>query len=263
MLTDRLLGPTASGEVSAENVTLPWSCALYSIVNWMVAFADVEGIQVMCLRVLPYLLEDEQQRITAQRVGLTDVVLRGMVLFPNSVQLHTASFHTLVLLARPLGGREGMLFHSSMVNSAGIFSGTGGGGGEEPTNAAADTNASDAEAASGNTSAGSNMFSGGKQKSGRNGIAVMLDSMRRFESDEALQAMSCWSLVNIALAPVQKEVLVKLGGIEVTTNAMMRHPHNAEVQFRALFALINLVIPCKFYKQINLQRHVVCLIVVH
>jgi hypothetical protein len=36
---------------------------------------------------------------------------------------------------------------------------------------------------------------------------------------------------------------VKLGGIEVTANAMMEHPFNAEVQFRALFALINLVIP--------------------
>lgn len=238
MLTDRLLGPSASGQVNPENVTLPWSCALYSIVNWMVAFADVEGIQVMCLKVLPYLLEDEQQRITAQRAGLTDVVLKGMILFPNSVQLHTASFHTLVLLARPLGGREGMLFHSSMVNSAGIFSGGG---------AAAAAAARDNAEASDNASGEITMFSGGASNNGKNGIAVMLDSMRRFESDEALQAMSCWSLVNIALAPIQKEVLVKLGGIEATTNAMMRHPHNAEVQFRALFALINLVIPCKFF----------------
>jgi len=205
-----------------------------------VAFADVEGIQVMCLKVLPYLLEDEQQRITAQRVGLTDVILRGMILFPDNVQLHTASFHTLVLLARPLGGREGMLFHSSMVNAAGIFSG----GDARNGNNAAQVGAGSADDSneSGSNEQGS-MFSGGPQNDGKNGIAVMLDSMRRFEGDEALQAMSCWSLVNIALAPVQKEVLVKLGGIEVTTNAMMRHPHNAEVQFRALFALINLVIP--------------------
>ena len=237
MLTDRLLAPAASGEINPENVTLPWSCALYSIVNWMVAFADVEGIQIMCLKVLPMLLEDEQQRITAQRVGLTDVILRGMVLFPNSVQLHTASFHTLVLLARPLGGREGMLFHSSMVNAAGIFSG-GAATAANRTNGAAD----DAVVEDGQEGS---VFSGGAQSDGKNGIAVMLDSMRRFEDDEALQAMSCWSLVNIALAPVQKEVLVKLGGIQVTTNAMMLHPHSAEVQFRALFALINLVIPCK------------------
>jgi hypothetical protein len=31
--------------------------------------------------------------------------------------------------------------------------------------------------------------------------------------------------------------------IEVTAAAMQTHPHNAEVQFRALFALVNLVIP--------------------
>lgn len=51
MLTDRLLRPTQAGDV--DNVNLPWSCAIYSVVNWMVAFADVEGIQVssgMCFR---------------------------------------------------------------------------------------------------------------------------------------------------------------------------------------------------------------------
>jgi hypothetical protein len=204
LLSARLLGPSKSGK--AGNVNLPWSCAIYSIINWMVAFADVEGIQTMCLKVLPFLLEDERQRTTAPLAGLTDIVLRGMVLFPDSITLHTAAFHTIVLLARPVGGREGMLFHSSMINSSGIFN-------------------------------------KGCQ-SGKNGVAVMLDSMRRFETDEVLQAMSCWSLVNIALAPSQKAVLVKLGGIEVIANAMIQHTYNAEVQFRALFALINLVIPC-------------------
>lgn len=205
MLTDRLLGPSSTSGQANKHVELPWSCAIYSIVNWMVAFTDVEGIQIMCLKVLPYLLEDENQRTTAQRAGLTDIVLREMVLFPNSVQLHTVAFHSLVLLARPLGGKEGMLFHSAMVNASGIF----------------------------------NIGS----SSGKNGIAVMLDSMRRFASDEVLQAMSCWSLVNIALIPSQKTMLVKLGGISVVANTMMQHPYNAEVQFRALFALINLVIP--------------------
>jgi hypothetical protein len=213
MLTERLLGVASDGRPG--NKELPWPCAIYSIVNWMVAFADVEGIQTMCLQVLPFLLENEQQRITAQRAGLTSVVLRGMVMFPNSASLHTAAFHTIVLLARPLGGREGMLFHTSMVNSSGIFSAT----------------------------------EGGPQTS-RNGIAVMLDSMKRFGNNEVLQAMSCWSLVNIALAPAQKEVLVKLGGIGATANAMLAHPYNAEVQFRALFALINLVIP-----SVNLQAN--------
>jgi hypothetical protein len=203
ILTHRLLGPTQSGEPG--NLSLPWSCAIYSIVNWMVAFLDVEGIQILCMKVLPFLLEDEEQRLTAQRSGLTDVVLRGMVLFNKSVQLHIAAFHAIVLLARPVGGREGMLFHSSMVASG--------------------------------------IFGGQNSQHRKNGIAVMLDSMRRFEDNEVLQAMSCWALVNIALAPSQKAVLVKLGGIQATANAMLRHPFNAEVQFRALFALINLVIP--------------------
>lgn len=205
-LTQRLLGPSSSGH--AGETDLPWSCGIYSVVNWMVAFSDVEGIQTMSLKVLPSLLENEQQRITAQRAGLTDIVLRAMVLFPESAALHTAAFHTIVLLARPLGGREGMLFHTSMVNSSGIF------------NSAEEGSAT-----------------------GKSGIAVLLDSMKRFQNDEVLQSMGCWSLVNIALAPAQKEVLVKLGGIEVTVQAMMEHPFNAEVQFRALFALINLVIP--------------------
>jgi len=203
MLTDRLLRPTQAGYV--DNVNLPWSCAIYSVVNWMVAFADVEGIQIMCLKCLPYLLEDESQRTTAQRAGLTDSVLRAMVLFPDSIELHTVAFHTLVLLARPLGGNEGMLFHTAMVNTRGIFNN------------------------------GSN--------NSKNGIVIMLDSMRRFAQDEILQAMSCWSLVNVALTPLQKSMLVKLGGLTVTSNAMLQHPYNAEVQFRALFALINLVIP--------------------
>jgi hypothetical protein len=163
----------------------------------------------MCLKVLPYLLEDETQRTTAQRAGLTDSVLRAMVIFPDSIELHTAAFHTLVLLARPLGGNEGMLFHTAMVNTRGIFN------------------------------------SGNNSTSSKNGIVIMLDSMRRFAQDEMLQAMSCWSLVNVALTPLQKSLLVKLGGLTVTANAMLQHPYNAEVQFRALFALINLVIPCK------------------
>jgi len=203
-LTGRLLGPVKKKGFMGE-VDLPWSCAIYSVVNWMVAFTDVEGIQILCLKVFPFLLEDESQRTTAQRAGLTDVVLRGMVLFPDSVALHTSAFHTLVLLARPLGGKEGMLFHSVMVNTSSIFN------------------------------VGSS--------NGKNGIAVMLDSMRRFLQDEVLQAMGCWSMVNIALVPTQKAVLVKLGGISAASDAMKSHPLNAEVQFRALFALINLVIP--------------------
>jgi len=152
-------------------------------------------------------LENELQRQTAQRAGLTDVVLRAMVYFRESIKLHVAAFHTIVLLARPLGGREGMLFHSSMVMTGGIF-------GEQNDNLP------------------------------ESGISIMIKSMKRFRDCEALQAMSCWALVNIALTPSQKAELVKLGGIRVTIDAMKLHPFSAEVQFRALFALVNLVIPC-------------------
>jgi hypothetical protein len=207
MITERLLGPTATGDPG--NVNLPWSCALYSIVNWMTAFSDVEGIQTMCLKVLPPIMENEHQRSAAQRAGLTNNVLRAMVRFPDSAPLHTAAFHAIVLLARPLGGREGMLFHSSMVNASSIFdSGT-------PTD-----------------------------QGGKSGIAVMLDSIKRFEYDGVLQAMSCWSLVNIALAPAQKQMLVKLGGIQATANAMMIHPYDAEVQVRII--TLSMLVVCDF-----------------
>lgn len=206
-LTERLLGPTKHSK-RAGPVGLPWSCAIYSVVNWMVAFIDVLGIQILCLKVLPCLLEDESQRTIAQRACLTDIVLKGMVIFPDSVKLHTTAFHTLVLLARPLGGKEGMLFHRIMVGDSNTRM--------QPNNT--------------NTC--------------KNGIAVMLDSMRRFRSNESLQAMSMWSMVNIALIASQKTMLVKLDGISVVANGMIAHPHSSEVQFRALFALINLVIPC-------------------
>jgi len=203
MITSRLYSPVQGSEPS--NLNLPWSCAIYSIVNWMVAFSDVEGIQTLCLKVLPVLLENEQHRLTAQHAGLADVVLRDMVMFSESAQLHIAAFHTIVLLARPHGGSEGMMFRTSMT-ADGIFRGI-------------------------------------YQRHGKSGIAVMLDSMRRFQDNATLLAMSCWALVNIALVSDQKAVLVKLGGIQAITNAMYRHPFSAELQFRALFALINLVIP--------------------
>ena len=171
----------------------------------MVAFADVAGIQVMCMNVLPMLLEDDHQRTTAQNAGMTDIVLRAMVIFPNNVELHTSAFHTLVLLARPIGSKEGMIFYRAMVKASGIFN------------------------------VGSN--------TGKSGIAIMMESMKRFATNERLQAMSCWSMVNVALIQSQKVALVRLGGISAAGNAMMLHPMSEDVQFRALFALINLVIP--------------------
>ena len=59
----------------AGSVDLPRSCAVYSIVNWMVIFADVAGIQIMYMYVLPKLLVDEKQRSTAENKDLTGIVL--------------------------------------------------------------------------------------------------------------------------------------------------------------------------------------------
>lgn len=118
-----------------------------------------------------------------------------------------------------------MLFHTAMVNTRGIFN---------------------------NGSSNS-----------KNGIVIMLDSMRRFAHDEILQAMSCWSLVNVALTPLQKSMLVKLGGLTVTSNAMLQHPFNVEVQFRALFALINLVIPSKFCVSILINNRTASYLVLY
>jgi hypothetical protein len=50
-------------------------------------------------------------------------------------------------------------------------------------------------------------------------------------------------MVNAALYPSLKKSLLKLGGVYTVTNAMMLHPNVEAVQFRGLFALINLVIP--------------------
>jgi len=235
-LTAGLLGSNEGKSREPGHVDLPWSCAVYAVINWMVAFSDVLGIQVTCLKALPSLLEDERQRSTAQLAGLTGIVIRSMVTFRDSVELHTAAFHTLVLLARPLGGKEGMLFHRTMVGGGDNVQDQANqglvGGGILPAQQPQPRGIFE-------------MGSVGQATSTGNGTAVILDSMRRFATDEALQAMSCWSMVNIALIPSQKSMLVRLGGIGVTAQAMMMHPLSAEVQFRALFALINLVIPCE------------------
>jgi hypothetical protein len=207
-ITDRLLGPSGADRAGTA---LPWTCAIYSIVNWMTAFQNVRGVQTLCLGALPCLMEDEQQRMVARRAGLAHIVLRSMVRFPDSVDLQAAALHTIVLLARPIGGREGQIFSMSSVtgDSTNLFSAAGGGD-EEDRN---------------------------------NGIEVVLGSMRRFRDHEALQAVGCWSLVNLALAPGPKALLIQLGGVSDILAAMTAHPNSADVQFRGLFSLINLVVP--------------------
>ena len=229
MITSRLLGPAADGKVS--HLSLPQSCAIYSIVNWMVAFPDVEGIQTMCIDCLPCLLEDEQQRLTAQRVGLVEVVLRAMLRFRGCLNLHIAALHTMVLLARPLGGKEGMLFDHSMAESSANL-GLAGGGPSVLTRSRLPGGVASLDRRH------------SSRLSGASGIGIMIDSMRRFESEAKLQAMGCWAMVNLALVPAQKTMLLNLNAIQAVIKAMQTHTKSFDVQFRALFALINLVVPC-------------------
>lgn len=75
------------------------------------------------------------------------------------------------------------------------------------------------------------------------GVAAVLACMERHQSHAGIQAVACWSMVNLALIADQKRVLVRDGGISAIVRAMGRHPNDAEVHFRAMFALINLVTP--------------------
>ena len=245
MITSRLLGPTATGVPSHLN--LPKPCAIYSIVNWMVAHPNVRGIQTMCIKSLPSLLEDEQQRIIGRRVGLVEVILCAMMRFSESIELHIAAFHAIVLLARPLGGREGMLFDNSMAettNSIGLTS-------------LIELSDSVSLAArcgglprilsktSSGTTASDDSSTNVTNENRKTGISILVDSMKRFSSSEKLQSTACWALVNVALVPLQKNMLMKIGGIEGILSTMENHSTSFDVQFRALFALINLSVPCR------------------
>jgi hypothetical protein len=200
-----------------------WRCdPLLFISDFCVPFF----FQTMCIDCLPCLLEDEQQRLTAQRIGLVEIVLRAMLRFRDCLDLHIAALHTMVLLARPLGGKEGMLFDHSMAESSANL-GLAGGPSSLATRGVAALDRTH-----------------GTRLSGINGIAIMIDSMRRFESEARLQAMGCWAMVNLALVPAQKTMLISLDAIQATIKAMQIHSESFDVQFRALFALINLVVPC-------------------
>jgi hypothetical protein len=247
MITRRLWGPTATGVPSHLN--LPKSCAIYSIVNWMVAHPNVRGIQTMCIKALPPLLEDEHQRLTGRQVGLVEVILCAMLRFPDSIELHIAVFHAIVLLARPLGGREGMLFNNSMAETTQDIGLTSPVELSDPISLAArcgghpSLNGKKGNNISISTSDSSRSIDGNENEE-QTGISILVESMERFSHSEKLQSMACWALVNVALVPHQKNMLMKLSGVDAILSAMEKHSKSFDVQFRALFALINLAVPC-------------------
>jgi len=238
------------------------------IMTWMDSFQDNEKIQQICLQSLPAILEDPPNRLAAQAEGLASIVLYNMAAFPTNSLLQLTAFHTLVVLLRPLGANEGMVnkahahsHNKTSKSSKGIRS---------------MNHKKHHHTTHGKTSinATHNNTTGHQQQHNRqpmhtnhsqhmssilkcdtlldarhepqweeNGVRVMLDSLRRFSSDRYLQAMGCWAFVNAALYPSLKTSLLRLGGVYTVTNAMMLHPNVEAVQFRGLFALINLIIP--------------------
>ncbi|KAL7549369.1 hypothetical protein ACHAWF_012640 [Thalassiosira exigua] len=188
-----------------------------------------------------------------------------MAAFPLNSLLQLTAFHTLVVLLRPLGADEGAVHkaaahrgNATSRSSRGIRSidsgsrkrkrGRHDSSSEGPARAKvklgvdgdSPSKASESGGKKGTTSLADAAYDPRWEE---NGVRVMLDSLRRYANDRYLQAMGCWAMVNAALYPSLKSSLLRLGGVYAVTNAMMLHPNVEAVQFRGLFALINLVIP--------------------
>eukprot|EP00584_Thalassiosira_punctigera_P004367 CAMPEP_0172536612 /NCGR_PEP_ID=MMETSP1067-20121228/8346_1 /TAXON_ID=265564 ORGANISM="Thalassiosira punctigera, Strain Tpunct2005C2" /NCGR_SAMPLE_ID=MMETSP1067 /ASSEMBLY_ACC=CAM_ASM_000444 /LENGTH=633 /DNA_ID=CAMNT_0013321719 /DNA_START=376 /DNA_END=2277 /DNA_ORIENTATION=+ len=236
---------------------------IHTIMSWMDTFQDHEKIQLICLQSLPTILESPPNRLAAQADGLASIVLYDMAAFPTNSLLQLTAFHTLVLLLRPLGTSEGTVRRMKSHSSA------------RPSDAARSSSGEKVSRTGSKSSAivrsidhrkhhhrhhhsrqKISINAVNRQQSQHplldaihapswteNGVRVMLDSLRRFSMDRYLQAMGCWAMVNAALYPALKRSILRLGGVYSVTNAMMLHPNVEAVQFRGLFALINLVIP--------------------
>eukprot|EP00614_Pseudopedinella_elastica_P019164 CAMPEP_0172653350 /NCGR_PEP_ID=MMETSP1068-20121228/243780_1 /TAXON_ID=35684 /ORGANISM="Pseudopedinella elastica, Strain CCMP716" /LENGTH=539 /DNA_ID=CAMNT_0013467781 /DNA_START=43 /DNA_END=1662 /DNA_ORIENTATION=- len=73
------------------------------------------------------------------------------------------------------------------------------------------------------------------------GVPLVLATMKRHRGSRRLQYMGCWAMVNMALESAHKQALLAGGAIQSVCEAMDEHTADPKVQFRALFALINLV----------------------
>lgn len=216
----------------------PSQLPIQIIMTWMDIFQDSESIQLHCLQSLPSLLEYNALRYQAQTGGLASIVFYNMAAFPKNFLLQLTSFHTLVVLLRPLGASEGTLVKGDKNVT------TSKKGGDVVEGEKLNINQLHKSENSVQLDATTNK-SNSLLVWEENGVRVMLDTLRSYSHDRYLQAMGCWAMVNAALYPSLKQSLIKLGGVYVVTNAMMLHPNVEAVQFRGLFALINFVIPGK------------------
>lgn len=174
-----------------------------------------------------------------------------MAAFPTNSLLQLTAFHTLVVLLRPLGTNEGTV-HQMRGAPKAVSTTAAGGSGKGLGGVIRSTNHKHPPSPPHGRGSINALPSGREHPLldavhepswTENGVRVMLDSLRRFAADRYLQAMGCWAMVNAALYPTLKRSLLRLGGVYAVTNAMMLHPNVEAVQFRGLFALINLVIP--------------------
>ena len=167
----------------------------------------------MCLEVLPVILEDEGVRSMASNnlIRLSDMVFNFMLQYPDSPRVIAATLHSIVLLARPIGQKEGSLFESNMMNGLIEISDTGYGSGSKPERL--------------------------------HGIIIIYNTMEKFKDNARIMAMACWSLVNISLVDRHKCILMQLGGVRRALDAIERHSEDTELTYRALFCLINFVVP--------------------
>jgi hypothetical protein len=106
--------------VNPEALVLPWTSISNTVLNWLGFYSHVEGIVGLCFEALPEVLSDEQARESAQQAGLTKIVFSSILRFKDSPNLVRACLHTLVLLARPVGGVEGQMFNESMLAPVGL-----------------------------------------------------------------------------------------------------------------------------------------------
>jgi len=65
----------------------------------------------------------------------------------------------------------------------------------------------------------------------------------RFWDHSGVMSMACWSLVNISLVDRHKVIMLQLGAVQKVLAAIRKHPDCQEVVYRALFCLVNFVVP--------------------
>ncbi|CAN0553897.1 unnamed protein product, partial [Ectocarpus sp. 12 AP-2014] len=171
-----------------------------AIVQVLDAYRTLAEMTRACFDRLGHLLNSEEAREAVKCVDwrIMDHALWALKTYPDDVDLLLKILRFLVLAGRPAGRVEGAVMCRPPASDGSLR----------------------AFGPSGD------------------GIEAVLACMERHRSNAAVQAVACWSLVNLALIPGQKRSLCRQGGVLAIVRAMARHPQDSEVHFRAMFALI-------------------------